>query len=87
MPEGAIYVGRPTKWGNLAKVGDSKTINGKTTVVTPELAVALYWFWLDSEQIADAKAELAGRDLVCWCPEGQPCHADLLLEIANEEAS
>lgn len=23
MPEGAIYVGRPTKWGNPAKVGDS----------------------------------------------------------------
>ena len=30
--------------------------------------------------------ELAGRDLMCWCPEGQPCHADVLLAIANSEA-
>jgi hypothetical protein len=27
--------------------------------------------------------ELAGRDLACWCPLDQPCHADVLLEIAN----
>lgn len=26
---------------------------------------------------------LRGKDLVCWCPLDQPCHADLLLEIAN----
>lgn len=29
------------------------------------------------------RAELAGRDLACWCPLDQPCHADVLLEIAN----
>lgn len=29
------------------------------------------------------RADLAGRDLVCWCPLDQPCHADVLLEIAN----
>lgn len=27
--------------------------------------------------------ELGGRDLACWCPVGEPCHADVLLEIAN----
>jgi hypothetical protein len=27
--------------------------------------------------------ELRGRDLACWCPLDQPCHADVLLEIAN----
>lgn len=26
---------------------------------------------------------LAGKDLACWCPLDQPCHADVLLEIAN----
>lgn len=30
-----------------------------------------------------ARAELAGHDLACWCPLDQPCHADVLLEIAN----
>lgn len=28
-------------------------------------------------------SELAGRDLACWCPLDQPCHADVLLAIAN----
>jgi hypothetical protein len=26
---------------------------------------------------------LAGHDLACWCPLYQPCHADVLLELAN----
>lgn len=31
-----------------------------------------------------AQDELAGKSLACWCPlDGQPCHADVLLEIAN----
>lgn len=39
--------------------------------------------------IADIRRELAGRDLACWCPldDGRgnrvPCHADVLLELAN----
>lgn len=28
--------------------------------------------------------ELSGRDLACWCPLGQPCHADVLIEAAND---
>lgn len=34
-----------------------------------------------------ARAELAGRNLACFCPLDQPCHADVLLEIANRPAS
>lgn len=30
------------------------------------------------------RAELAGHDLACWCPLDQPCHADVLLRLANE---
>lgn len=26
---------------------------------------------------------LRGLDLCCWCPLDQPCHADVLLELAN----
>jgi hypothetical protein len=29
--------------------------------------------------------ELRGKNLACWCPLGQPCHADVLLELANRE--
>lgn len=32
---------------------------------------------------AEVRAELAGRDLACWCKTTNPCHADVLLEIAN----
>lgn len=27
--------------------------------------------------------DLRGRDLCCWCKPGQPCHADVLLHLAN----
>jgi hypothetical protein len=33
--------------------------------------------------IADARRELRGRDLACYCPLDEPCHADVLLEVAN----
>ncbi|WP_307837891.1 DUF4326 domain-containing protein [Actinoplanes teichomyceticus] len=32
------------------------------------------------------RTALAGRDLACWCPPGQPCHAQVLLEVAAGEA-
>jgi hypothetical protein len=33
--------------------------------------------------IDDVRRELRGRDLACYCPLDVPCHADILLEIAN----
>jgi len=72
MPEGAVYVGRPTRWGNPYRVGPH---------MTPEQAVQEYRSWLRTMPtlVADAKRMLAGKDLVCWCPLDQPCHADVLL--------
>jgi hypothetical protein len=32
-------------------------------------------------------SQLRGKDLACWCPIGQPCHADVLLELANKETA
>lgn len=34
--------------------------------------------------VDDIRVELAGRDLSCWCPLDEPCHADVLLRISNE---
>lgn len=31
----------------------------------------------------EIRSALAGRDLACWCPLDEPCHADVLLEVAN----
>jgi hypothetical protein len=33
--------------------------------------------------MVDLFADLRGHDLVCWCPLDQPCHADVLLDLAN----
>ena len=78
MPDGAVYVGRPGRWGNPFAVGDAG-------VPTRAAAVARYREWVatQAELLEAARAELAGRNLVCWCPPGEPCHADVLLELAN----
>ncbi len=34
--------------------------------------------------IDEAKRELRGCDLACYCPLDEPCHADVLLAVANE---
>jgi hypothetical protein len=39
--------------------------------------------WLQTPAGQIELAPLRGRDLVCWCPLDQPCHADVLIEIAN----
>lgn len=68
-PEGAIYVGRGTKWGNPWRIEDGMSASGAV--------------WRYSDAIYEIRAELAGHDLMCWCSLDQPCHADILLEIAN----
>jgi hypothetical protein len=32
---------------------------------------------------SEIRLELRGVNLVCWCPLDQPCHADVLIKIAN----
>ena len=73
MPAGAVYVGRPTKWGNPYRVDEFHTIQW---CVDAFRGTAMWWLTRDWN-------ELRGKDLVCWCPLDQPCHADVLLEMAN----
>jgi hypothetical protein len=62
------------------------------TPATAAVAVAAYRIWLSSQPglTERARADLAGRDLACWCdlPEaaGEPdlCHAAWLLDVAND---
>jgi hypothetical protein len=85
MPEGAIYVGRPTVWGNRYTVGTPGT--GLGVVATAREAVdGFRRMWSEPHQIGYIRERLAGKDLACWCPLDQPCHADVLLEIANPVA-
>lgn len=82
MPADAVYVGRPGKWGNPWAVGDKK-LDGEI-MAAPE-AVEKYRFWVTSQIEAGTLdvEELRGRDLACWCVLGAPCHADVLLSLAN----
>jgi hypothetical protein len=68
-------VARPTRWGNPYPVAEHGL----------EQAIAMYRRHLADhpELVVAARRELAGKTLACWCPPGQPCHADILLEVAN----
>jgi hypothetical protein len=104
MPEGAVYVGRPGKWGNpftcaavvnwhLGDYYDDRL------AIWREEARDIYraWatgaqppkYWMDAPEpyqvapFALDLRELRGKPLVCWCRLDQPCHADVLLELAN----
>lgn len=93
-PAGSVVVTRPCEWSNPFKAGDTIAAydhlagRGVRVTVTPTLAVELFRAavaergWHD--QIRD---ELEGCDLVCWCPLDAPCHADVLLEVANAVGS
>ncbi|MHA4848787.1 DUF4326 domain-containing protein [Rhodococcus sp. MSC1_016] len=93
MPEGAVYVGRPTKWGNPYRPGGLTFLSGKKVGQKADAGDVTRMFRNAIEKGRDNGAllqmirdELGGRDLACWCPLDQPCHADVLLEIANGEA-
>lgn len=79
MPEGAVYVGRPTKWGNPYRLTPDKSL-GQIVREYREMISGNLWTSLTKPEI---KEQLRGKDLVCWCPLDRPCHADVLLEIAN----
>ena len=81
MPANTVYVGRPTVWGNPFVVG-SELIGGEK--LSAEKAVALYrQYAREAFDARDVRACLRGKNLACWCPLDQLCHADVLLEIAN----
>lgn len=138
MPEGAVYVGRGSKWGNpfgplrtpraLARVPavdhpgheweyedrisaagmrhdyfhpNGRIIRCDIRYMTAAEVVDCYRELIAGEgrwpidfknsgrhypHVKDV-GELRGRDLVCWCPLDQPCHADVLLELANRGPS
>lgn len=84
MPANTVVVSRPSKFGNVFYVGDGISD-------TPGMAAAHFREWmrhrclsfLANQLAVQAREELRGKNLACWCPLDQPCHADTLLELAN----
>lgn len=96
MPENTVRVSRPSKWGNRFRLGDTAEVWGDPGVVKfvpikdAATAVKLFeeWMQLHLAQhptiMRPALDELRGKNLACWCKLGTPCHADVLLRLANE---
>jgi hypothetical protein len=79
-------------WGHIPA---KECVHGYVTSSSPlgaEAVVSLYRQVLtvrqreEPDRFREWLAPLAGRDLMCWCSESSPCHADVLLELACEEA-
>lgn len=113
MPADAIYIGRPSRWGNPWRIYHGHTLIGPPWSVAretwrllpasecqagyitsspglgPAAAVKAFEDLLrvrrrdEPDRLREWLAPLTGRDLACWCPEGSPCHGDVLLTFAN----
>ena len=96
-PEGTVVVARPGPFGNPFTVKDAEEADCRDPHNTVVMA---FRDWLNGNPWAcgcldDYEArrqtilarlpELRGKNLACWCPLDQPCHADVLLELANRE--
>ncbi|MGK5737300.1 DUF4326 domain-containing protein [Micromonospora sp. URMC 103] len=82
MPENTVYVGRPSRWGNAYRLRNAPLDhpNPHQWLVDAHRS----WLnWCGPIKAAEIRTYLRGKNLACWCPLDQPCHADVLLEIAN----
>lgn len=90
--------GNPFRVGGNFMVGDPnmKTIfrmswceaiepeAGFTKIADAAMAVDFYKRLMASGYRKDL-SDLRGKNLACWCKIGDPCHADVLIELANSE--
>jgi hypothetical protein len=86
MPPNTVKVDRSTRWGNPMRTAPG---------YPAERAVEDYERWINGAaedrfsgmpappSHAQIRHQLAGKNLACWCAPGQPCHADVLLKLAN----
>lgn len=76
MPPNTVYVGRPSRWGNPYTHPNRQVAIGQYKTLVYGSASIIFAI----------KKKLKGKNLCCWCPLDQPCHADVLLKIANSNA-
>lgn len=90
----ARLVTRPGRWGNPFSIDDVAARYGLDRHAAQAKAVEMAGAWLRGTldpslapgpppPLAEIRAELAGHNLACWCRPGTPCHADVLIEVAN----
>jgi hypothetical protein len=94
LPPDAVSVARGPgrRWGNPFVIGEAGPLD---RMPVDRLGATHFFACLfnDAElrlaagypTVQEIRQALRGRDLACWCPLDQPCHADVLLQIANSE--
>lgn len=77
MPANTVSVTRPGPFGNPYAAGSrEQNVQAYRELLTmADDSMAEF-----RQRIRD---QLRGKNLACYCPPGQPCHADVLLELAN----
>ena len=92
MPPNTVKVDRSTKFGNPWSISGAREAGYKgSDCDLARWCVELFRDWLSGREVligrwppgADEISTLRGKNLACWCKQGEPCHADVLLEIAN----
>jgi hypothetical protein len=99
LPEGAVYVGRPTLWGNpfmeRPGIGHAQSVILHSKWLEGRIGARMLenmGFSLGEIEALDRLRlrvlhrlpDLAGKDLTCWCPlTSDWCHAATLLNLAN----
>ncbi len=82
MPENTVSVARPSAWGNpfVVKFDPHSDYSPQTRAE----AVKMFRASVDKGLMRiKIRSELQGKNLACYCPLSEPCHADVLLELAN----
>ena len=87
-----VNVARPSPWGNPYRV--TAELSAAESVAKFRAAcdsgdilefVCERWSNCDDWTMEDWLRRLRGKNLACWCKTTEPCHADLLLELANAQ--
>lgn len=95
MPPNTVKVDRSTRFGNPYTVKDARTWGYLgTDSELARMCVAMFRKWQQGLEYIEGRwppstdtivRELRGKNLACWCRPGDPCHADVLLELANKD--
>ena len=84
LPPNTVYVGRETRWGHRWMPGQFWWTDDHARVVVEVYRDTLIRRLRANPTLLEP---LRGKHLACWCPLDQPCHADVLLEFANQHAT
>lgn len=100
MPPLTVSVSRPGRFGNPFSVKGARSAGYLgTDAELQAYCVELFRTWLSSRWVhawpgpeserrrkvmLEGMEDLRGKNLACWCKAEDPCHADVLLELANK---